>query len=467
MAAWRWIPLALAGVCVTSSARAGEAPPPEPLSATVPATAGQRAPLQDPDPVLEALVAEALERSPELRAAEAALEAARTRPAQEQALPDPTLAVGYTNDGWSPSLGAQMMSRLSFMYSQELPYPGKRALRGAIAARGADQVERQLERARRSLSADVARAYYGLLLARERLELVHEQAQIWRQIEGVARARYAVGQGAQQDVLRVQVELTRVDELEARQRADAEIRLAQINRWRARALDTPLETTARLAYGAAPADVPALEERLLATSPELGAARAAAEQQRLAVRLAQRELKPDFSVQAGYMHRGGLDPMWQAGLGVRLPLRRERRRAGVAEATALLRAAERLGDDVDLQLRYRTRERLTQLRTLAHIAHLYGNGIIPQDRMSVEAAVANYQAGKVPFVAVLEALATLYSDRSTYLGLLNEHATTRVGLEEARLDDGAAMGGSTLPSARPAAVAPSMGRTTMSMSTEE
>ena len=56
------------------------------------------------------------------------------------------------------------------------------------------------------------RAYYGLLLSRELLALIREQEEIWRQIEGVARARYAVGQGAQQDVLRVQVEVTRVEQ---------------------------------------------------------------------------------------------------------------------------------------------------------------------------------------------------------------------------------------------------------------
>jgi hypothetical protein len=52
----------------------------------------------------------------------------------------------------------------------------------------------------------------------------------------------------------------------------------------------------------------------------------------------------------------------------------------------------------------------------------------------VEAADANYQAGKVPFVAVLEALATLYGDRSTYLRVLAGHQRIRASLEEASLE---------------------------------
>ena len=56
--------------------------------------------------------------------------AARSRPAQARSLPDPMLSVGYTNDGWAPSLGARDMTLLALMGSQELPYPGKLGLRG-------------------------------------------------------------------------------------------------------------------------------------------------------------------------------------------------------------------------------------------------------------------------------------------------------------------------------------------------
>ena len=130
------------------------------------------------------------------------------------------LSVVYTNDGWSPSLGTQDMTTLAFMGSQELPWPGKRRLRGDVAVLEADAVEQQLERVRLGVAADVKRAYYGLVLSRELLELVREQEQLWKQIEGVARARYAVGQGAQPDVLRVQIEVTRVEQLRTEQEAE-------------------------------------------------------------------------------------------------------------------------------------------------------------------------------------------------------------------------------------------------------
>ena len=164
------------------------------------------------DPTLAGLIEEALSKNPDVLAARQAAAAASQRPAQARSLPNPMLSVGYTNDGWSPSLGSQEMTTLAFMASQELPYSGKRGLRGDIASREAGQVEQQAARVGRGITAAVKRAYYGLLLSRHLLALIHDQEEIWKQVEGVALARYAVGQGAQQDVLRVQVEVTRIEQ---------------------------------------------------------------------------------------------------------------------------------------------------------------------------------------------------------------------------------------------------------------
>lgn len=395
--------------------------------------AGEARPAGD-DPVLDALVAEALESNPDILALREAVSAARQRPDQERALRDPMLAVVYTNDGWSPSLGSQDMTTLAFMGSQDLPYPGKRRLRGELAAREADELEQQLERARLGIAASVKRAYYGLVLSRERLELVREQEELWRQIEGTARARYAVGQGAQPDVLRVQVEVTRVLQLRAEQEAERRIRTAELNRLTGRRAASPLVTSARLRLRRADPDLERALERLGARSPELASAALAGERAALRVELASKEFKPDFSVQAGYMNRGGLAPMWQAGVGVTLPLQRKRLASGQAEADARLRASQRVAESVRLQLRYRTEERLSQLEATHRIATLYGEGIVPQDRMAVDAVLANYQTGKVPFIAVLEALTTLYDDRATHLELLANHERILASLEEASLE---------------------------------
>jgi outer membrane protein, heavy metal efflux system len=391
------------------------------------------------DATLSALVAEALAANPDLRVAEQLTLAARQRPAQVSARPDPWLGLSYTNEGWSPSLGQRVDSNLAFVAGQSLPWPGKLRLRGQIASREADEVAQQLARAQLGVAASVRRAYYGLLQARAIEALTRQQADVWRQIEGVARARYSVGQGNQQDVLRTQVELTRIGQVLAEQSAEAAVRVAEINRLLGRPAETPLATTATLAGGEPPAALSAEIDRLGARSPERAAAGIALERARLAVLLAKKEYRPDLSVQGGYLSRGGLDAMWQAGVTVSLPLDRKRRESAVAEAEALLGATQARLFAVDIQLRLRTQERLAQLEAAQKTAALYGEGIVPQDRMSVEAAVASYETGRVPFVTVLEALTTLYGDRVTLVRLLASQSRLRASLEEASLEatDGA------------------------------
>lgn len=407
------------------------------LPSTAPAQVSWPMPVDDP--VLASLIEEALARNPDVAAARQAALGARQRPAQARSLANPMLSVTYTNDGWSPSLGSMEDSNLAVMASQEFPYPGKRALRGDIASREADQVGQQAERAKRGVTAEVKRAYYGLLLSRGLLDLIRDQEENWKQIEGVARARYAVGQGAQQDVLRVQVEVTRIQQFQAEQEAETEIRLAEINRLLARAPEAPLETQAQLTLRPVQGSIQHLVEWTAEVSPEVSAARLEAERGSLAINLAKREFKPDFSAQSAYMNRRGLPPMWQAGIGVSVPIYRKKLRAGVAEAEAQLSSTQSVIESIRLQLRFRTQERLTQLKTTERVASLYAEGIVPQDRMSVEAALANYQTGKVPFIAVLEAMTTLYNDRTTHLRLLASHEQTLASLEEASLGASSAM----------------------------
>lgn len=409
------------------------------------------------DKTLAALVEEALARNPDLRAAQQAVRAARERPVQAAALADPVLGVRYTNEGWSPTLGEMPDANLALMISQDLPYPGKRRLRGLIATRAADEVEQQLVRARLSVAAAVRRAYSGILQARAVVDLTREQTDIWRQIEGVARVRYSVGQGNQQDVLRTQVELTRVGQALAEQQAEETIRIAELNRLLDRPAEKPLETSATVDAAAPAAALPVELERLRAISPELAAARIALERARLAVELAKKEYRPDFSVQGGYMNRGGLDPMWQAGVTVNLPLNRQRRASAVAEAEALLAVTQSRVAATDLQLRLRTQERLAQLEAAQKITTLYREGIVPQDRMSVEAAIASYQAARLPFITVLEALTTLYGDRVTLVRVLAGQSRIRASLDEASLDPTSDLPAAAAAMASPGAAATNTG----------
>ncbi len=344
------------------------------------------------------------------------------------------LSAGYVNDGWGLSLGQSEFTTLAFVWSQDLPYPGKRRLRGDIREREACEMEQRAERARLDLVAAVRRAYHDLIHAREVLELQREQEILAVQAADVARERYAVGQGGQQDVLRAQAEVTRSRRLRAEQAADEVGRLAELNRLRGLPPDEPFSTPGHPEVRPLEVHEEALRGWLMSRSPELLAAQIVLERDRLAIDLARKDGRPDFTVQGGYQNRGGLDGMWQVGLGLRLPLWRSRINGAVAEAEARVRASEQRVEAVRLSLWARTRERLARARATEEAAILVSRGLVPQDRQAYEAALAGYQAGRVPFMSVLDALAALYRDRAEELAFRSEHQLVKAELDAMSLE---------------------------------
>jgi outer membrane protein, heavy metal efflux system len=415
---------------------------------------GGAPPDQGGDPVLQALVAGALARNPALRAVQSSISAAQAEAERAGVLPDPMVSMTYTNDGWAPSLGSMPMTTLGVMGSQEFPWSGKRRLRSELAESRAREFEPALARTRLTIVAEVSRAYYGLLLARELQALTSEQRTLWQQIEIVTRARYAAGQGAQPDVLRVQTEVTRIEQRAIEQETEASVRLTEINRLLARPLDTPIDTPARLVLLPLEQTAQEAADQARAISPELAGAKLAIDTNVAAAALARRELKPDVTIQGGFMNRGGLDPMWLAGVGVSWPLNKRARRSEVAEAEIRAKGVQHTVESMASQLEWRSRERFTRAKADERLLALYDGGILPQDRMTVDSAIVNYQNGKVPFVSVLEAMTALFQDRWARTSLVADHARLVASLREASLDAGP----ETIQAASPAGASASTGQ---------
>ena len=88
----------------------------------------------------------------------------------------------------------------------------------------------QLARAKLTTAAEVERAYVDLLLVRGQLLLLGKLDVLWREAETMARTRYEVGQGPQSDLLRAQLERTRLRQRRLGLEADEAMRLQALNR---------------------------------------------------------------------------------------------------------------------------------------------------------------------------------------------------------------------------------------------
>ena len=386
---------------------------------------------------VDALVAEALANNPDLAAARQEAAAARARVSPAGTLPDPMVTVNYENDGVSPSLGVESMTRLQFMAQQAIPFPGKLRLQERVARADADRSATRPERVALGLEAAVRRGYATLLEARENLHLVDEQIETWREIEEVIRVRYSAGMGTQQDVLRAQSERTRLLQQRRKDEAAEEGALVELRRLLYRPPDAPVLTARRL-VPSEPLAAPTAEEFLkktLEATPELREAALAKERARLAEELARRNLRPDFVASAAYMNRGSLPLMWSAGLGVSVPLWAGRKqRPLIVEAQSQFEAASATEASLRRQALARTDERLIRIRQLGDESRLDAEALLVQDRLAVDAALASYRTGSVPFVTVLEALSTNFTDRRGAIARLADLLRADADLREFSLD---------------------------------
>ena len=408
----------------------------------------------DDEPELTVLIAEAVERSPEIRAARELAEAALQRIRPSEALPDPMVSLGYQNEGGSPSLGTETGTWLQLMAQQAFPFPGKLKLAGRIASSQGAEAGTRAERARLGVEAAVRRAWATLVAARENGFTTDEQIAAWKEIAEITKARYSAGMGNQQDLLRAQSERTRLEQQKVRDEAAADLALVELSRILLRPVESSLASGSRLlpAKVSVPARAAVLAEAEGA-SPELKEVLLQEERARLEVELARKAFSPDFVAQAAYMNRAGLPLMWSASLGVTVPLwTGSKQRPLLAEAVGRERAARAAEEAVRARLRSSTEARLVRLAQLAREARIDTEGILVQDRLSVDAALASYTSGGVPFVTVLEALGTLFADRRAAVERAADFLKTEADLRELSLD---AVAGST-QAAAPSSSAPKM-----------
>jgi outer membrane protein TolC len=382
--------------------------PAEPLDPPLPA-----------DPTLARLIADSLAARPEIAQSRALADAEQHQVPQAGALPDPMLQLGIQNDGFtSIEIGRMDTSFVSIMASQTFPRRGKRGLRAEVAGLGAAQARQAVARLQLSTEAEVRRAYLDLLLVRDRLALLDALSAVWQNAQGVARARYVAGDGAQSDMLRAQLELARLQQRRLALGAGEATRVQQLNRLRAHLLDEPIDTPAHLRDLAALAGLEArfAVDRAVARSPELAAARLGITRADRAVALAGKSAYPDLTVSTGVMIRGALPPMWTVTVGGPLPVfAGDKQRREIAEGEARASAARSEAEAIEQLIRLRAAERRTAFAALVATIELYQRGLLVQSQATTESTLAQYKVGKVSFASVLEANAGFIADQDGFL----------------------------------------------------
>lgn len=359
---------------------------------------------------LSGLLDYAREHNPELAAMRHEADAARERVQPAGALPDPVLRaelMDVTNQGTNKaaSLWPSEVGNTRYLLMQSVPWFGKRGLQREVAEAQAVQADGQAASTWAELSGRIKTSYamYYYLSGSERL--AQETLELLDSLERVAQARYANGLGAQQDVLRAQVEQTaaRAELLEIEgERHHEQSRLnALLSRPAMAELAEPAQL--RPLPAAAQLDYTLLEQKLRARNPQLQVADAQVQSATKGRDLAYARRYPDFTLGIAPNQQGNAVKGWDVMVEFNIPLQQGSRRAQEHEAEAMVAASEARKQALLNQMLAELSENVYALETARRTESLAATRLLPQSEINYRSALAGYETGKVEFAMLIEA----------------------------------------------------------------
>ena len=376
------------------------------LQGTASPRTGQAIPLSLPQTVsLAELLEEALRINPEIRAAQKRYEGGRLRPSIASSLPDPVLSFTSSNIGNpipATTLGEQDMSQAGISFMQEFPFPGKLQLQGKMAEKEAAGEWNAYKDTQLQIVSQIKQAFYRWYFVHRALEVLQRNADLLSQFSKIAAARYEVGQGIQQDVLRAQTELSLLERQRVELGQEGEALAARLNTLLNRPPDAPLGVPADFRRAELSVSLNELYQAVENNSPRLGQNQAKIEQNTFALNLSRKDYYPDFSVEAGWASRGRLPNMWETRVDVRIPLYFWRKqRYAVRESALAVEQARHEYDATRQSLLFRVKDDYLAAKTSEQLLDLYSKTLMPQSTLTLESAMASYQVGKLDFLSLV------------------------------------------------------------------
>jgi outer membrane protein TolC len=370
----------------------------------------------------------ALAAEPGQQAMQARAAALEARAVVAGELPDPMLRLGINNFPIeSGGFRTEGMTSAAVGLRQAFPAGRSREFSARqFDLRAAEMNENVAARGRNVLAA--ARTSWLDLYYWDRAhKLVAESRPFFDDLAMVTRSLYAVGRKSQQDVLRAELELSRLDDrlidIE-RQRSKAQ---AALGEWVGSAAARPVAPKLP-GWG----EVPPLEsmQAMLPEHPALRAAEAQIDASSAGVDLAHERSKPGWALDVGYSYRDGTLPSGQprsdfVSIGVTVDLPFFRKKSVDSTLSAALQersAAKSVREQTWRSLNSQLVAEHARWHDLTRRLSLYDARILGQARGNAEASMLAYQSDRGDFADVMRAHIDDLNTRLEYIRLQVEQA---------------------------------------------
>lgn len=373
-------------------------------------------------------------REPGMAALLARSQAVREKAIAAEQLPDPTLRIGLANFPISGGgFSAEGMTQAQLGLRQAFPRSRARELAGESMRSQGAAFRHRADARRRDVVYTVRRAWLEVYYTRQAWTLVNESRPFFEDLVTITRSMYGVGRKTQHDVLRAELELSRLEDRLidiAGKQAQAQ---AGLSRWLAEDAYRPL--TASLPAWSEPPVAGDLRSSV-ALHPLLLASEADVSSRDAAVGKAEEEKHPGWALDVGYGYRDGFLPSGEprsdfvsVAVTVDLPLFGENRQDRRLAAALRQRSAAK---DAKAELEARLLSELevegARFAELSRRLSLYEGRILEQSRGQAQAALLAYQSDAGDFADVMRSSIDELNSRLDHLRLQVDRAQSQAAL---------------------------------------
>jgi len=381
---------------------------------------------------LRELIQEAEQKNPQIAASFHAWQASRNVPKQVSALPETQLSVQQFSVGSPRPFAGYSNSDFAYIgfgASQDIPYPGKRQLRAQVAEHEADSMEAQTDSVRRAVVGNLKMVYFRLAYIQQTLDALQKSDQLLSQVQEATEARYRVGQGNQQDVLKAQLQHTKILQEIAHHHQEEGLLEAQIKQVLGRPQESADIIAETLTLRALPYTAAELLQKAREQNPDVRSKTAFIRQQETHVELAHRNFRPDFNVQYNYEHNASqFRDYYIATFGIRLP-NRGRQKAELAEAQENQERARQELDAESQRVLSEVQQQYIRATTSEERLKIYSDGLVPQSEATFQSALSAYQSNRQDFESLLSGFLDVLNLDLEYRSELVEHESALAELE--------------------------------------
>ena len=352
----------------------------------------------------QALVNQALQRNPELNFFVAEIAAAKGAVRTAGTVRNPELSTegGYKNSRENSAGTRGDGGILALSFSQTFEYPGRIALRKAIANHDLGVAELHLQQFRLTLAARVRSLAYAMTSAHERTKAVHEVASRTQSLNDVLKQRPLAGIAPRLEAEIISANLLTFQRQERESTLAEKTIAAELNQLCGRSANAPLTVNANPIVFTA-LSVRSLVEAARSNAFDIRIRQVELAQQGFKVALSKNERFPAIAVGPFYSLENAIDREQRVGLGVSLPLPLwDRNEGNIASSKARQQQAEASLAVAKREIERRVTQTAATLEAKRAEIETWKDGAMAKLREASELAARNYGLGAVPLTTYVE-----------------------------------------------------------------